>query len=606
MPPRMTTQSAVRSTAAPRGGRTGRRTGRGGGRTGEPTGRQLKNLLPTIIAQVGNHASNIQGDVKNVSVNNNRGGCSYKEFLSCNPKDYDGKGDPWDGGRNRANDNSEAILKARVLTDETIRNGSLKKKNTEKIGNGGESSMDGNVGDDNNRSRTGRAFATTTNPVWKEYIASGQLVEIDKGRTGNQCIQAEIVFQRNIVRINTTTMGEMHKVLGERPEKKAKHLVSAKAEGQKLKDIFVVRNFSRQCRLRSLPIVWRPLKWRSCLVNSKNSKTRVSSPWGAPVLFVIMEYLVNISKRRAFWSLNEDILKITILTTHTPYPSRKIWRIRACTHQRPQRKQAQYAVSKEIQYAVFKIMCIDYRELNKLTIKNRYPLPMIDDIFDQLQGSQYFSKIALRSGYHQLRVHEDDTPKTAFRTRYGHFEFTVMPFGLTNALAKSEGEQQTQSGLILELLKKEKLYAKFSKREFWLREVQFLGHVINSDGIHVDPNKIELVKNWKPPRTPSEVCSFLALPDGPKDFVVYCDASCQGLRCVLMQRGKVIAYASWQLKIHKKNYTTHYLELGAVVFALKIWRHYLYGTKSLTNDAANHMVHDVSNQEIYKAMLIPL
>ncbi|GJR95866.1 putative reverse transcriptase domain-containing protein [Tanacetum coccineum] len=196
-------------------------------------------------------------------------------------------------------------------------------------------------------------------------------------------------------------------------------------------------------------------------------------------------------------------------------------------------------------------MCIDYKELNKLTIKNRYPLPRINDLFDQLQGSQFFSKIDLRSGYHQLRVHEEDIPKTAFRTRYRHFKFTVMPF-----------------------------------------EVQFLGHVINGNGIHVDPSKIEVVKNWKAPRTSTKgkeqefgfqtlkdkLCNapVLALHDGSKDFVVYCDAFGIGLGCVLMQKGKVIAYASRQLKIHEKNYTTHDLELGAVVFALKIWRNYLY------------------------------
>ncbi|GKD88188.1 putative reverse transcriptase domain-containing protein [Tanacetum coccineum] len=141
------------------------------------------------------------------------------------------------------------------------------------------------------------------------------------------------------------------------------------------------------------------------------------------------------------------------------------------------------------------------KELNKLTIKNRYPLPRIDDLFDQLQGSQYFSKIDLRSGYHQLRVHEDDIPKTAFKTRYGHFEFTIMPFGLTNAPAMRE-EHEVHLGFILKLLKAEKLYAKFSKCEFWLREVQFLRHLINGDGIHVDPSKIEAIKNWETPRTP--------------------------------------------------------------------------------------------------------
>ncbi|GJW01173.1 putative reverse transcriptase domain-containing protein [Tanacetum coccineum] len=236
-----------------------------------------------------------------------------------------------------------------------------------------------------------------------------------------------------------------------------------------------------------------------------------------------------------------------------------------------------------------------------------------------------------------------------------------MPFGLTNAPAifmdlydgvckpyldkfvivfiddiliysKSEEEHEVHLKTILDLLKKEKLYAKFSKCEFWLKEVQFLGHVVNRDGIHVDPSKVESVKNWMTPESPTEIRSFLglagyyrrfienfskiakpltlltqknkayvwgdkqdeafqilkeklcnapvlALPDGPDDFVVYCDASKQGFGSVLMQRGKVIAYASRQLKKHEKNYTTHDLELGAVVFALKIWRHYLYGTK---------------------------
>ncbi|GJU94210.1 putative nucleotidyltransferase, ribonuclease H [Tanacetum coccineum] len=252
-------------------------------------------------------------------------------------------------------------------------------------------------------------------------------------------------------------------------------------------------------------------------------------------------------------------------------------------------------------------MCIDYRELNKLTIKNRYPLPRIDDLFNQLQGSQYFSKIDLHSGYHQLRVHEADISKTAFRTQHRHFKFTVMPYGLTNAPAvfidlmnqvckpyidkfvivfiddiliysKSKEDREVHLKLVLELLKKEKLFAKFYKCEFWLKEVHFLGHVVNNNGIHVNPSKIEVMKNWKIPKTPLEIRSFLGLAD---DFMVYCDESNQGFGCVLMQRGKEIAYASHQLKIHEKKYTTNDLELGAVVFALKTWRHYLYGTKSV-------------------------
>ncbi|GJX68856.1 putative reverse transcriptase domain-containing protein [Tanacetum coccineum] len=244
------------------------------------------------------------------------------------------------------------------------------------------------------------------------------------------------------------------------------------------------------------------------------------------------------------------------------------------------------------------------------------PTEMIDDLFDQLQGSWYFSKIDLRSGYHQLRVCEEDIPKTAFRMRYGHFEFTVMPFGLTNApvvfmdlmnrvcspyldkfisvfiddiliYSKSKEEHEVHLKLILELLKKEKFVGKFSKCEFWLQEVHFLGHVVNSKGIHVDPSKTEAVKNWKPSKSPTKILSFLglagyyrrfitnflkiakpltlltqkekkfewsnelenafhtlkdmlydapilALTKGADDFVVYYDASNQGFGCILM------------------------------------------------------------------------
>ncbi|KAL4030943.1 hypothetical protein IC575_009198 [Cucumis melo] len=306
-------------------------------------------------------------------------------------------------------------------------------------------------------------------------------------------------------------------------------------------------------------------------------------------------------------------------------------------------------------------LCIDYRELNKVTVKNRYPLPRIDDLFDQLQGATVFSKIDLRSGYHQLRIKDEDVPKTAFRSRYGHYEFIVMSFGLTNAPAvfmdlmnrvfrefldtfvivfiddiliysKTEAEHEKHLRMVLQTLRDNKLYAKFSKCEFWLKQVSFLGHVVSKAGVSVDPAKIEAVTGWTRPSTVSEVRSFLGLagyyrrfvenfsriatpltqltrkgapfvwskacedsfqnlkqklvtapvltvPDGSGSFVIYSDASKKGLGCVLMQQGKVVAYASRQLKSHEQNYPTHDLELAAVVFALKIWRHYLYGEK---------------------------
>ncbi|GKD02057.1 putative reverse transcriptase domain-containing protein [Tanacetum coccineum] len=330
--------------------------------------------------------------------------------------------------------------------------------------------------------------------------------------------KAEIICHEKLVRIPLLD-GKVLRVLGEKLEEKVRQLMSAKAKEKKKEEIVVVKDFPKVFPdvLSGLPL--HLLNWRSCRVNSRNSRTKVSS-----------DQAHRLGEHR------------------------------------------------------------------------------IDDLFDQLQGSQYFSKMDLRSGYHQLRVHEDDIPKTAFRTRYGHFEFT-------------------------------------------LREVQFLRHVINGDGIHVDHSKIEAVKNWKASRTPSKVCSFfglagynrrfiedfskiaklltvltqksktydwdeeqknafqtlkdklcnalvLAFPDGIKDFMVYCDASGLGLGCVLMQRSKLIAYASRQLKIHDKNYTTHDLELGAVVFALKIWRHYLYGTKSVIYTNHKSLQHIFSQKEL--------
>ncbi|GJT97060.1 putative reverse transcriptase domain-containing protein [Tanacetum coccineum] len=325
-------------------------------------------------------------------------------------------------------------------------------------------------------------------------------------------------------------------------------------------------------------------------------------------------------------------------------------------------------------------ICIDYRELNKLTVKNQYPLPRIDDMFDQLQGSRVYSKIDLRFGYHQLRVREEYIPKTAFRTRYGHYEFKVIPFGLTNVptifmdlmnrvcklyldrfmimfiddiliYSKSRKEHEGYLRLILKLLKEEKLYVKFLKCEFWLSKVQFLGHVIDSKGIHVDPTKIESVKDWASPKTPTEIRQFLglvgyyrrfiegfskiarpmtkltqkslkfdwgekaeaafqllkqklcsapilALLEGSENFVVYYNASHKGLGAVLMQREKVIDYASHQLRVHEKNYTTHDLELGAVVFALKMWSHYLYGTKYIVFNDHKSLQHILDQKEL--------
>nr|CAH66033.1 H0515C11.9 [Oryza sativa] len=243
-------------------------------------------------------------------------------------------------------------------------------------------------------------------------------------------------------------------------------------------------------------------------------------------------------------------------------------------------------------------MCVDYCALNDVTIKNKYPLPRIDDLFDQLKGATIFSKIDLRSGYHQLRIKEEDISKTAFTTRYGRFECTVMSFGLTNAPAffmnlmnkmfmeyldkfvvvfiddiliysRTKEEHEEHLCLALEKLREHQLYAKFSKCEFWLSEKDVKYKWSEECEQSFQELKSRLIS-----------APILILPDPKKGFQVYCDASKLGLGCVLMQDGKVVAYASRQLRLHEKNYPTHDLELAAVVHALKIWCHYLFGTRT--------------------------
>ncbi|GJV44346.1 putative reverse transcriptase domain-containing protein [Tanacetum coccineum] len=736
--------------------------GANGGAPDFPTiiAQQLQNLLPAMLAQ---------GNMENVIVNGNRVGCSYKEFLACNPKEYDGKRGVvalthWIEKMEYVHDMSGCRINQKVkyiagsfvkfspshemhkleyelwnhamvgaghaaytdkfhelarlvphlvtpesrmieryvyglapqirgmvaatepesmqkamqissaLTDESVRNRTIKK--VKKKGNVGEPIKDRNGRDDNKRTRTVNAFATTINPVGREntgtwpkcttcnsYHTPGgpcmstcyncnRLGHLEKGlsevcprnvihfNTKNPPVRAyhvmsvgeyrtmvgpsfvldgigykdreetiqtkllliigvrvvetkgtriglgaeearqdpnivtaqyeivnkvikgfkleieghifdidlipfghgsfdviigmdwlsnykvEIIFHEKIARIPLPD-SNMLRVVGERPDKKARFIgmdwlsnykveiiCHEKASDKKQEEIVVVRDYSEvflddlsglppireiEFRIKLTPGATLVAKSPYCLAPSELEELsgqlkelqdkgfiRPSlSPWGAPVLFV-------------------------------------------------KKKDGSFR------------MCIDSRELNKLTVKNHYPLPRIDDLFDQLQGSQFFSKIDLRSGYHQLRVHEDDIPKTAFRTRYGHFEFTVMPFD--------------------------------SSKTFDWGEEQELAFQTLKDKLCNAP--------------------VLALPDGPEDFVVYCDASGIGLGCVLMQRGKVIAYASRQLKIHEKNYTTHDLELGAVVFALKIWRHYLYGTKSVIYTDHKSLQHIFSQKEL--------
>ncbi|GJP39060.1 hypothetical protein CLOM_g23451 [Closterium sp. NIES-68] len=311
-------------------------------------------------------------------------------------------------------------------------------------------------------------------------------------------------------------------------------------------------------------------------------------------------------------------------------------------------------------------MCIDYRALNKQTIKNKYPIPRIDDLLDQLRGATVFSKLDLRSGYWQIRMADNSIHKTAFRTRYGSYEYLVMPFGLTNAPATFQAEmnhilrplldecvvvylddiliysrdmKQHVEHLrrVFEILRRERFYVKLSKSEFALEKVQFLGHMVSAQGVHVDPKKIEAVRTWKTPENVKELQQFLGfanyynrfvpqyaklaapltnllkkntpykwetkhqeaveqlkqaltsapvliLPDPERDYVIEADASDQAVGAVLMQdQGnglQPIAYLSKKLHGAELNYPIHDKEALAIIIAFKAWRCYLEGRRT--------------------------
>ncbi|WMV50635.1 hypothetical protein MTR67_044020, partial [Solanum verrucosum] len=230
-------------------------------------------------------------------------------------------------------------------------------------------------------------------------------------------------------------------------------------------------------------------------------------------------------------------------------------------------------------------MCIYYRQLNKVTIGNKYMLPRIDDLFDKLQCASVFSKIDLRSGYHQLKIRLEEVPKMTFKTRFGYYEFLVMSFGLTNAPAAFMSLMN-----VLGVLGRQKLYAKFSKCEFWLTSIPFLGHVVFWGG------KIAFIATHMTRLTKKEM---------PFEWTENCKESFQKLKTLLtttpilaLPDKNVIAYASWLLKVHERIYPMHDLELAAVVFALNIWQYYLYKVKCEYHPGKANVVADSLSQKV--------
>ncbi|GKA49101.1 putative reverse transcriptase domain-containing protein [Tanacetum coccineum] len=794
MPPRMTTQSAGRSTTAPRGGRTGGRTSRGSGRTRGRTGDQGSGGIDKQGGQ-GNHGNNqgnnrnqngnsindnIQGDVRNVIVNNDRRVCSYKEFLACNPKEYNSKGGAIVYTRwikkmesvqdmSRCGDNQKttvgmtwedfktlmredfcpinemqkletefwnhtmvgdehdayadrfyelarlvphlvtlenkrieryiyglapqirgmvaatkpttihkAVQKAGTLTYEAIRNGSLK-KNPDKRGNSGEPSRDRNVKDDNKRPRTGNAFATIANPESKDdnkrtrtgnaFAITANLVRKEYTYAAPKCAKCNLhhspeipyhpcfnynrlghpakdcrVVPRVVNPVNARNPTVAHGACfecGSTDHFKAAcpRLNQAQRPGGNCPNQDVANNEGQGCRNNS-----NQARGRAFMLGAEEARQDLNIMTGTFTLN--NHYATTLFDSGADYSF--------VSTTFIPLlgiePSNLgfSYEIEIASGQLVEINKVIRGCKLEIEGHVFDIDLI----------------PFGHGSFDMIIGMDWLSKhkaeivchekvvrIPLQKGKVLRVIGERPEEKVRHLMSAKAKEQKQEEIVVVRNFPETREEHELYLGLVLELFKKEKLYAKFSKCEFWFQEVQFLGHVINGDGIHVDPNKIEAVKNWEAPRTPSEVRSFLglagyyrrfienlskiaksltiltqkcktfdwgeeqeltfqtlkdklcnapilALPDGPEDFVMYCDASGIGLGCVLKQRGKVIAYASRQLKIHEKNYTTHYLELGAVVFSLKIWRHYLYETKSVIYTDHKSLQHIFNQKEL--------
>ncbi|GJV13657.1 putative reverse transcriptase domain-containing protein [Tanacetum coccineum] len=420
----------------------------------------------------------------------------------------------------------KAVQISGALTDEAVRNGSIKK--VEKRGNEGEPNKDRSGRDDNKRLRLGIGVPRNVNPVNARNLTIRACYEC--GSTDH-------------VRSACPRLNRARGLKENRPNK-----VAANNGGQ------CSGNQGNQARVRAFMLGAEEARQDPNIVTGLEPsdlgfryEIEIASGQLVEIDKVIkgMDWL---SDNKAEIICHEKVVRIplpngNVLRVVGERPNEKVRLLMSA--KASDKKQEEIIVVRDYPevfsndlFGLPPIREIEFRiELTPGATPNRYPLPRIDDLFDQLQGSQFFSKIDLRSGYHQLRVHEGDIPKTAFRTRYGHFEFTVMPFD-------SRGTCRTFK-VSLGTAQKEKLYAKFSKYEFWLREVQFLRHVINGNGIHVDPSKIEAVKNWKAPKTPTEVRSFLGLAGYYRRFIKNFSKIAKSLT-ILTQKSKTFDWGEEQ------------------------------------------------------------
>nr|GEU84629.1 reverse transcriptase domain-containing protein [Tanacetum cinerariifolium] len=584
----MTTRNAGRRTAAPRGGRTTGETGRGCRRTGDQDGRrggrgnrsngginevpdvstviaqQLQDLLPTIVAQVGDHIGNqgingsrnenaaddsIHEDVRNVNVSNGQSGCSYKEFVACKMKEFDGKGG--------AVSYTRWVEKMEATQDISGCGDNQKVKNT--IGSLIDKTLtwwNSDIQTKGREAAVGMTWEDFKALMNEEYCPRNEMQKLEIEFWNHAMVGAGHSPYTN--RFHELARLDLHLVTPEtnRIERvltdEAVRNGSLKRSGKRRGDGGESSKEGNRARIgKVFAIITNPVRKESLtkdfragpkMVTILNAKNRTATrgacyEYGGTDHYKLACPRLN---RALGQGENRPNQAMAIKGVRIPLPNGEM--LRVYEEQLEEKvKRLKSAKAKEPKLEDIAIVQTSLRgvvEPNQGSPEQGFfstkfiTMGALILFVKKKDGSRYFSKIDLRSGYHQLRVHEDDILKTAFRTRYGHFEFTVMTFSLTNAPATKE-EHEMHLGLILDLLKNKKLYAKFSKCEFWLQTLQFLGHMVNSDDIHVDPSKIEdgdeqemTVQTLK-----DKLCNspILALPDRPKDFMVYCDASCQGL-----------------------------------------------------------------------------
>ncbi|GJT52892.1 putative reverse transcriptase domain-containing protein [Tanacetum coccineum] len=593
---------------------------------------------------------NTQGNVRIVNMNNDRGVCSYKEFLACHPKDYDGKGGvivytSWIEKMESVHDLSgcgedqkvkytaglfigkaltwynsqgqtrgrEAVIgmtwedfkvlmreefylnnEMQKLKDEfgatswlelamphtlidsislLVRNGALK-RNTNNRGNSGEPSKDGNVRDDNKRSRTGRAFVTITNHVWKEYNGTAPKCPncnfhhspempccscTNYNRLGNfakDCRAGPRMVNPLNSRNPNAARGACFECSGtDHYKATCPRLNQAPRPGGNRENQAMAIEGGQGRRNNE-----NPAHGRAFLMGAEEAHQDPNIVTGTFTLN--NHYATTLFDSGADYSF----VSTTLIPLLDIEPSNLgfSYEIEIASGQLVDINKVIRGCKLELEGHTFDINLLPFRhgsfDVNSLRRKARREGETPYECKSQgaeTEGHRHSLKLFrdLQSGYHQLRVHEDDIPKTAFRTRYRHFEFTVMPFGLTNAPAvfmdlMNRVCRPYLDKFVIVFIDYILIYSRTKE------EHEFLGHVINGDGIHVDPSKIEAVKNREAPKTPSEtvkdkLCNapILALRDGPEDFVVYYDESGLGLGCVLMQRDLFSDYA-YEIRYH--------------------------------------------------------